>query len=92
MKIDNFFTNYSDEKSCKLFFKQKGEAAGIECRQCGSLCRYWIEKENRWRYKNCKQPMGLKSGTVTENSNLSYRVWLWALYFMSLIKKGFSAL
>ena len=27
-----------------------------------------------------------------ENSNLSYRVWLWALYFMSLTKKGFSAL
>jgi len=27
-----------------------------------------------------------------ENSNLSYRVWLWALYLMSLTKKGFSAL
>ena len=92
MKIDHFFTNYSDEKSCKLFFKQKREAAGIVCRQCGSLCHCWIEKENRWRCKNCKQPMGLKSGTVMENSNLSYRVWLWALYFMSLTKKGFSAL
>src|SRR5665647_1852341 len=92
MKIDNFFTNYSDEQSCKLFFKQKREAAGIVCRQCSSLCYYWIEHENRWRCKNCKQPIGLKSGTVMENSNLSYRVWLWALYFMSLTKKGFSAL
>lgn len=27
-----------------------------------------------------------------ENSNLGYRVWLWGLYFMSLTKKGFSAL
>ena len=27
-----------------------------------------------------------------ENSNLGYKVWLWTLYFMSLTKKGFSAL
>jgi hypothetical protein len=27
-----------------------------------------------------------------ENYNLSYRVWLWALYLMSLPKKSFSAL
>jgi hypothetical protein len=36
--------------------------------------------------------MGLKQGTVMENSNLGYRVWLWGLYLMSLTKKGFSAL
>jgi len=27
-----------------------------------------------------------------ENSNLGYRVWLWALYLVSATKKGFSAL
>jgi hypothetical protein len=36
--------------------------------------------------------MGLKHGTVMENSNLGYRVWLWGLYLMGLTKKGFSAL
>ena len=36
--------------------------------------------------------MGLKQGTVMENSNLGYRVWLWGLFLMSLTKKGFSAL
>jgi len=93
MKTDGFFINYSDEQSCKLFFKKKREVEGIVCSQCGSLCHYWIEQENRWQCKNCKQPIGLKSGTVMENSNLSYRGWLlWALYFMSLTKKGFSAL
>jgi hypothetical protein len=92
MKISDFFSKFGNEQSCKDFFKQQREAKGIVCRQCGSVCNYWIEKENRWRCKHCKQPMGLKCGTVMENSNLSYRVWLWALYFMSLTKKGFSAL
>ena len=36
--------------------------------------------------------MSLKTGTVMEHSNLGYKVWLWGLYFMSLTKKGFSAL
>jgi hypothetical protein len=92
MELNDFFNNFSDEQSCIIFFKQHREAKGIVCRQCGSVCHYWIEKETRWRCKDCKQPMGLKSGTVMENSNLRYRVWLWGLYLMSLTKKGFSAL
>lgn len=36
--------------------------------------------------------MGLKKGTVMENSNLGYRIWLWGLFLMSLTKKGFSTL
>lgn len=92
MELNDFFNNFADEQSCRAFFKRQREAKGIVCRQCGSVCHYWIEKETRWRCKDCKQPMGLKSGTVMENSNLGYRVWLWALYLMSLTKKGFSAL
>ena len=92
MELNDFFNNFADEQSCRMFFKQQREAKGIVCRQCGSVCHYWIDNETRWRCKDCKQPMGLKSGTVMENSNLNYRVWLWALYLMSLTKKGFSAL
>jgi hypothetical protein len=92
MKLKDFFIKFVDEQNCKAYFKQQREAVGIVCRQCGSVCHYWIERENRWRCKDCKQPTGLKTGTVMENSNLSYRVWLWALYLMSLTKKGFSAL
>jgi hypothetical protein len=92
MELNDFFNKFADEQSCRAFFKQQREVKGLVCRQCGSVCHYWIEKETRWRCKGCKQPMGHKSGTVMENSNLSYRIWLWALYLMSLTKKGFSAL
>jgi len=92
MEISKFFINYQDEASCKMFFKQKREQSGVECACCGSLCHYWIEKETRWRCKGCGKGISLKTGTVIENSNLGYKVWLWALYLMSLTKKGFSAL
>ncbi len=92
MKIVNFFEQYPDEASCREFFKQKREKDFCNCSRCGSLNLNWIEKESRWRCKECKHTMSLKYGTVMENSNLGYRVWLWGLYFMSLTKKGFSAL
>ena len=92
IKMSKFFINYNDEESCKMFFKQKKEEAGVECACCGSLCHYWIEKETRWRCKGCGKGISLKTRTVMENSNLGYKVWLWALYLMSLTKKGFSAL
>jgi DNA-directed RNA polymerase subunit RPC12/RpoP len=92
MKLSEFFSQYADNSSCKLFFKQKKEEAGVICSTCGSEHHYWIEKESRWRCKNCGKGTSLKTGTVMENSNLDYKVWLWALYLMSLTKKGFSAL
>ncbi len=92
MKMSEFFSKYGDEISCRMFFKQKREKAGIECTCCGSLCHYWIESEYRWRCKSCGKGTSLKTGTVMENSNLGYKVWLWGLYLMSLTKKGFSAL
>ena len=92
MVDSSFFTSYNDEVSCRIFFKQKKEEKGIECVRCGSNSHYWIEKEDRWKCKRCGKSTSLKTGTVMENSNLGFKVWLWTIYFMSLTKKGFSAL
>lgn len=92
MSHSNFFSKYSTEADCKAFFKSKKEQSGVVCSNCGSLVHYWIEKESRWKCKGCSKSISLKTGTVMEHSNLGYKVWLWGLYFMSLTKKGFSAL
>jgi hypothetical protein len=92
MNLSAFFTKYSDEDSCKAYFKQQREKEHAFCKKCASADVRWVERESRWRCRSCKHPMGLKHGTVMENSNLGYKVWLWALYLMALTKKGFSAL
>lgn len=92
MTIVEFFTSYATEDNCKAFFKHRKEQSGISCTDCGSLIHYWIEKESRWKCQGCGKSMSLKTGTVMEHSNLGYKVWLWGIYFMSLTKKGFSAL
>jgi len=92
MKISEFFSLYADEQSCREFFKEKRSKEHSSCKRCGSLQLRWEEKASRWRCKQCKCTMSLKQGTVMENSNLGFKVWLWGLYLMSLTKKGFSAL
>lgn len=92
MKIEEFFIKYPDEQTCRAFFKAKRESVSLYCKQCGSVNLRWVEKETRWRCNDCKHAMGLKQGTVMENSNLGYRAWLWGLFLMGLTKKGFSAL
>jgi transposase-like protein len=92
MDMSAFFIAYPDEVACKRFFKQRKESQGVQCTSCSSLNHYWIEKETRWRCKSCGNGTSLKKGTVMENSNLGYKVWLWTLFLMSLTKKGFSAL
>lgn len=92
MNMSEFFASYADEQQCRLFFKERREQRGLTCGCCGSLCFYWIDRESRWKCKGCGTAISLKKGTVMEHSNLSYKVWLWGLYLMSLTKKGFSGL
>ena len=40
MNIDNFFSEFSTESACKLYFKQQREAKGISCKKCKSTQHY----------------------------------------------------
>ncbi len=64
MRLSDFFTNYSDEQTCKAFFKSRRELYGISCEHYGSLHLSWNEKESRWRCRECNFATGLKQGTV----------------------------
>ena len=91
MKLDEFFSSFKTEETCKQHFKIQRELAGIVCRKCSGTKHYWIASANRWQCKSCKCSQTLKCGTVMENSNLGFKVWLWAIYLMAMTKKGFSA-
>lgn len=92
MNINNFFSDFSTESACKLYFKTQRESKGIVCSKCESTQHYWIENLSRWQCKVCRKSVSLKYGTIMENSNLPYKTWLWGIYFSTLTKKGFSAL
>ena len=47
---------------------------------------------NSFDCKHCGSRTTLRSGTVMESSKLPYQYWVYAIYLMTMTKKGISAL
>ena len=91
MTILSFMNQFSDEQSCKKYFRDLRQREGVVCKKCKGKDHYWLK--NKWQFQcvSCNFRTTLKSGTVMENSRLPYRVWFLIMLFMSSTKKGVSA-
>ncbi len=91
MNIFSFTAEFGSEEECRLHFKQERDKQGLLCKKCGCKEHYWLK--NKWSYqcKSCKFRTSLRSGTIMENSNLSFLIWYRTMFLMSTTKKGFSA-
>lgn len=91
MRILDFYQQYPDEQSCRTAFKAYREKVGVTCRKCGGTEHYWKIKREQWECRNCAHRTTLKSGTVIENSKLTFQYWFIAMHLLSSTKKSFSA-
>lgn len=83
---------FTDEVEAKKFWMAKRKAQGIRCNSCQSKELRWDSSHNSWICRTCKKSFTIRSGTVMQDSNLPIRIWLKAMYLMTLTKKGISAL
>ena len=91
MDIFTFAVEFKDEHSCRMHYKEQRDKEGVICNRCGSTSHYWLK--NKWAYqcKSCQSHQTLRSGTIMENSNLSFLIWYKTICLMSATKKGFSS-
>jgi hypothetical protein len=92
MTILEFSKEFPDNASCKAHFKMQREKQGITCKECGCTKHYWLEAKSQWQCSSCRFRTTLRSGTIMENSKLSFHTWYVCMAFMSFSKKGISAL
>ena len=90
MNLFSFSAHFGTEEDCREHFKSERDKIGVVCK-CGSTEHYWIKSRVSYECKKCRSRTSLKSGTIMENSNLSFLVWYKAMFLMSVTKKGFSA-
>lgn len=91
MKIVEFITKFSDEESCKIFYRDVRTKEGVVCKKCGCNKHYWLEGKWQFQCSSCNFRTTLKSGTVMENSRLPFRKWFLIMLLMTATKKGVSA-
>ncbi len=92
MNLLNFISQFPDEDSCKLRFKEFRDQVGVSCSKCDSKEHRWIQ--NKWQYEcvKCGNRTTLKSGTALHGSRLPFRYWFIVMHLITSTKKSFSAL
>ncbi len=91
MTMFTFTAHFGDEKTCREHFKSERDKQGVVCKKCKNTNHYWKKDKECYECKSCRFRTSLRSGTIMENSNLSFLVWYRAMFLMSTTKKGFSA-
>jgi transposase-like protein len=91
MKISEFITKFSNEKTCKEYYRDLRMREGVVCKKCGCKKHYWLQGKWQFQCSSCGFRTTLKSGTVMENSRLSFQKWFLIMMLMTGTKKGVSA-
>lgn len=90
MNIFSFSANFDSEEACISHFKSQRDKLGVVCK-CGHTEHYWIKSRLSYECKKCRKRMTLKSGTIMQDSNLSFMIWYKTMFLLSATKKGFSS-
>ena len=90
MNLFSFTAHFGSEESCRLHFKSSRDQIGVICK-CGSKEHFWIKSVWSYECKKCRSRTSLRSGTIMQNSNLSFLIWYKTMFLLSATKKGFSS-
>jgi hypothetical protein len=94
MRLIDFKDVYPDETACKMAFKECRDKLGVICKRCKGTNHRWLDKKEMYQCenKNCNFRTSLKSGTVMENSKMSFFNWFLVEHLLTSTKNNFSAL
>ena len=74
MNIFSFTAHFDSEEACRTHFKQERDKIGVKCQRFGHTDHYWIKAVWSYECKSCRARTSLRSGTIMQNSNLSFMI------------------
>jgi len=91
MQLLEFMRRFSDEQSCREYYREVRLKQGVVCKKCGCIKHYWLSKREVFECSNCKFRTSLRNGTVMQGSPLPFKTWFLIMYLMTYQKKSISA-
>ncbi|MCB2263599.1 MAG: IS1595 family transposase [Candidatus Thiosymbion ectosymbiont of Robbea hypermnestra] len=90
ISLYQFFAQFPDEESARVYFEQERWPNGIICPHCGSIhiseCK--DHKPMPYRCRDCRKHFSVRIGTVLEESKVPLKTWLLAIYMLTTARKG----
>ena len=90
-----FLEQFSTERKAVAFFEKFRWPDGRHCPYCGSLKTYPHKGRNFYyhcRESGCRRQFSCKTNTVMQSSKLPVKMWLYAMYKVSVARKDISSL
>jgi transposase-like protein len=88
----DFFEKFPTEQKAREYMETARWAAGIHCVHCGHNEVYKIRDGKLYTCKSCRKQFSIRTGTVMEGSHISIKKWLYAMYLISVSRKGISSI
>lgn len=82
MDIFEFIERFPGEKECVSYFIETRQKAGVLCQKCANTEHSWLGDINRFECEECRNQIGIKSGTLMENSKLPIKHWFIAIQLL----------
>jgi transposase-like protein len=82
---------FSDEQVCIDTVAEMRWPDGPKCPECNTGDPYYIKTQKRWKCRECRIQFSVKRGTIFEDSPISLKKWLPALWLLVNCKNGISS-
>ncbi len=91
--VVQFFNRFPDEQSAREHVERLRWGDNPICVHCGSVNVSHVknEKPQPYRCKDCRKHFSVKTGTIFHSCKLGLRECLYAMYLMTVSKKGVSS-
>ena len=86
-----FHEMFPDETAAVAYFESIRWPRGRYCPHCGSTNTAECGRPQPYRCRECRKHFSCRTGTIMQSSKLPIKKWLYAMYLMSVSKKGLSS-
>ncbi len=83
--------HFSDEQVCIDAVAMMRWPQGVRCGYCDADKPYYLKTQKRWKCRSCRKQFSVKVNSIFEDSPISLKKWLPALWLLVNCKNGISS-
>lgn len=88
----DFFKRIPDENAARLYLESARWPQGVVCIHCENKEVWKIRDGKLYTCKACRKQFTVRTGTVMEDSKVPLQKWIYAMYLMTVSRKGISSI
>ena len=90
--VTDFFASIPDEAAAMAYMESARWPNGVSCIHCNHPSVWTLRGGKLYTCKACRKQFTIRTGTVMEASHIKIQLWVFAMYLMTVSRKGISSI